>query len=463
MKFNILHILILIGGLSFLMTSCHKENITNTTETEVENPKTIDYPFFTGRVVDDFGKTQADIEVEIYQDGNLVGTVSTDKDGRYSTHKHKLAFKSPVTLYPKKEGLFSVLRRSKEVEETENKLDLRLMSLEGATITPKSEVYPGDTSLIKISGEIFTTSGNPAVADVFVGHEIVNISPTSWYAKGEFTMTDENGYYELYLPKDKELFFFAWEKHCGSTFLNTVTDFDKSPFEELGLTSEDRVLETLNNAIHETFIDRTVSATIKDCTGNPIADTEYYVRWRSENSYRSIKANTDANGLLEIPFIVCDNEINYEVLSSVPGFENAVIHKSSSEDNSVDLGDVIDCNQTVNISDIIISKMLCNDKLRFGSGKVVCKITQETDYTSYDIESFYINLADKITGSFSFHQDANGSIEVQSLEVLPENCTTTFSQNHIESISYDKEERKGEVKLNHESDGNTLELKFSLK
>jgi hypothetical protein len=235
--------------LVLVFSSCRKESLTPIDETETEDPKEIEGAFFKGIVTDENGGV-AGTKVEIYQHEKLVGTATTDGTGAFNTLNIPLVKDVHVTFAVRQSNNEV---KAKRVRENFGKSDIGTISLtENQMFDSKHEYLqnPGSNDLIVVSGYITDPMGNPANADVALLYDIVEVAPFTYETQGDGVITDENGYYELLMPKDQEFYYIAIQELCQPRLLtkNEVTILGGFPAELIGPFTEDVQLPLINKA-----------------------------------------------------------------------------------------------------------------------------------------------------------------------------------------------------------------------
>jgi hypothetical protein len=230
------------------LSSCRKESLIPIDETETEDPKEIEGAFFKG-IVKDANGVVAGTKVEVYQHEKLVGSATTDGTGAFNTLNIPLDKDAHVTFAVKQNNEIT----AKRVHENFGKSDIGTITLtENEMFSAKQEYLqnPGSNDLIVVSGYITDPMGNPANADVILLYDIVEVAPFTYESQGDGVTTDENGYYELLMPKDQEFYYIAIQELCQPRLLskNEVTLFDGFPAELIGPFTEDVQLPLINKA-----------------------------------------------------------------------------------------------------------------------------------------------------------------------------------------------------------------------
>jgi hypothetical protein len=235
------------------LSSCRKESLIPIDETETEDPKEIEGTFFKG-IVKDANGVVAGTKVEVYQHEKLVGSVTTDGTGAFNTLNIPLDKDAHVTFAVKQNNEVT----AKRIRENFGKSDIGIITLEENQLFNTKKQYlqnPGSNDLIVVSGYITDPMGNPAIADVVLLYDIIETAPFTYEAQGEGLSTDENGYYELLMPKDQEFYYYVQQSGCNPKVLTADEEriFDGFfPVQVVGPFSSDSVLPLLNNANPQT-------------------------------------------------------------------------------------------------------------------------------------------------------------------------------------------------------------------
>lgn len=235
----------------FLFSSCRKESLIPIDEIDTEDPTEIEGAFFKGTVADETGN-QPNILVDIYQHERKAGTVTTDQNGAFNTFGIPLDTIGHVTFAVKQSDNRI---KAKRVRPESRKTEIGTIFLDKENVIQTTQDYlenPGSNDLVVVSGYIKDPSGNPAQADVALLYDVSEPSPGEYYAEGEVTVSDENGYYEMLVPRDQEFYYFVQQTGCTPKLLSKdeVRIFDGFfPVEVIGPFSSDTELPALNNAI----------------------------------------------------------------------------------------------------------------------------------------------------------------------------------------------------------------------
>lgn len=337
MKIAFTRIYILL--LFLAIVGCQKEEITTDIITEMDDPTEIKGPVFTGLVVNEDGIAVANTDIEIYQGGELLGTTKSRNDGSYSTIDIPIKSSEDVHLFTKKDGMVSKL---KIVPAEQKEVNLNIYSQEGALFALDFD-SPGDTTLIKVSGNILTESNQPAAAIIFGLYDVVSQADGSVYASGSLVYTDEDGYYEYYVPNDRNSHFLAFERYCGKKWLSEEEDIVGNflATDLIEQNAQDTILPTIADANDLNLMDIAVSGVLLDCEGtSPIANDTFRMRVRDEQINSELfDIITDANGNFENTFKICSDILYYEIWT-----DDGLIYQSEAvEGTEVDLGSINKC------------------------------------------------------------------------------------------------------------------------
>ncbi|MCY7330271.1 MAG: carboxypeptidase-like regulatory domain-containing protein [Saprospiraceae bacterium] len=147
--------------LVLLTIACRKETITTDEKVIIQPPTGITATELSGVVRSSTGPL-ANAQVEVYQGETLVGTVSTDAQGKFSTAGLSLQLGATVTLYAKKADYVSTAKRLKATQPKVKDLKINVLLLSEALFPIKGYLNPADDDLIVVSGYVTDPTGAPA-------------------------------------------------------------------------------------------------------------------------------------------------------------------------------------------------------------------------------------------------------------------------------------------------------------
>jgi len=345
-------------ALLLLLTACRDEQIT--TEPPIvttDPPQEVEGAFFSGQVTNVNGEAISGL-IEIYQSGELAGSVISGADGSYNTLEIPLEVGSEVTFAIEEEAFVNNYRRIRSTSEPQIQ-NFRLIdsniNVNGSNVEYED---PGSDDLVKVYGTITDYSG-VAIPDLYVtiAHDIIHNGGISWSFPGNYEITDETGYFEALAPKDTELYFFSFvhselETECYPQINQIDTSvFGPLAFDKLGkLTEDTEVIENPDIRLSETNYE--LIGRFLDCDGNPVASGKVEVKVSFLNffdtwEWSSFETTTfGPNGEFSIEFDYCHRgEVKVELLAeSAEGFGIEDEYLTTTSDLAGDLGDLLACN-----------------------------------------------------------------------------------------------------------------------
>ncbi len=269
-----------------LFSSCQEDIIESQVNEEISDPIVVDNTSLSGRVLDTNGDVIADAAVELYQDGESIGQVFSDSQGEYNTSSITVdPFKSVVVKYQKEEYLEKYRSLTIEPEQSIKKdVILGTESLADGVDAEESALSNAlDTNLIKIYGYARFANGDPAVgAECRAIWDFESPIPNFVFiTRLARDYTDQDGYFELYVPKDSVLYFRSKTALNDNTF--NACEFYFNPDNpvadnilgevwnhvDLGIITEDTMLELDDTNVINSIM-TTVSGVAKYCDGSPV-------------------------------------------------------------------------------------------------------------------------------------------------------------------------------------------------
>lgn len=342
--------------LLMLFSSCHKESLTYIEETELESPKPIEGGFFKGIVTSPDGNV-GNVPVEIFQHEKLIGIKNTDASGVFNTFGLTLDTFGHVTFAVKHPNYNSAARR---VSGNNKKQDIGQISLSKDGDFPAGQPYlnnAGSNDLIVVSGYVKNTLGLPALAEVAIIYDIIEVSPSTYEISGDIISTDANGYYELLLPKDQEFYYFVVQSLCQPLLLtrDEVKIFGGNyPAETIGPFQTDTQLPLISNAKPD--VDGTEEQTVGffvgglQCNGELVNNGTIQGAFTKGSQTFNFKINALAFGLFWQNQTYCIKQANlnqpWKVNFTISDYENNKISEPFTFDlveENQDLGQVPVC------------------------------------------------------------------------------------------------------------------------
>ncbi len=276
--------LLLLVATTLIFQSCHEDTILTSIDEELENPTVVDGFFITGTITDMFGNPLRDTEVAIYQDGILIGTTYSDDEGSYTTASLDINPTLETILKYEKSDFQEKFRSFSFDQEEEIVKNVTLASEEvNASISESTLSTPLDTSLVLIYGYTRFSNGDP-VAGVQCRSvwEFIELTSNFFIFQGTSAdISDDDGYWEMYVPKDMSVFFQAlfgfgdFGSTCRFDFAPVLPLAPNSlgqlglPYIDLGQFQGDTEVIT-NPNVDLDLRNVTVSGKIERCDGSPI-------------------------------------------------------------------------------------------------------------------------------------------------------------------------------------------------
>ncbi len=318
--------------LLFIFSSCHKEEIIIDKKDVIDPPVEINNALFSGRIIHD-NNGVAGADIYIYQNGEKLGKVVSDQDGYYSTKDFELEIGKDVTFEIKtKEYLTKIRRESSDKIIYKNKNFVLYSSFSGAFDYNLPE-DPGDTNLVKIYGTLVDENGtylqNIGCNSIW---NVKKITPNEYTADGASDITDENGYFEILVPKYVYMYFFSFSKDSECPQFININDVDTIlfdfPLQEIGeLVSDFEVFSKKNFVLNQVSVD--LNGQFQDCSGIPINKGDVDITINTINSFNhiiyshAIHTKIDNDGNFNISTKLCkENRLKIEVLVTNDTYNN---------------------------------------------------------------------------------------------------------------------------------------------
>ena len=341
--------------LLFIFSSCHKEEIIIDKKEVIDPPIEINNALFSGRIIhDNIGVAGADIY--IYQKGEKLGKVVSDQDGYYSTKDIDLEIGKDVTFEIKTENYLTKIKRKalKKVQSEKVNFNLHLK-----TDNPLEKAFyledPGDTTLVKVFGTFTDINGNPITnAIVFALWDFVKTSPHSWQGYGSLDYTDDSGYFELLVKKEKEIYFHStkWEDVECSQVIN-VTDnktlIEGMELQYIGVIDNDfEIIERNDISFDKT--ENLIRGTFLNCDGTPVTSGEIKitVKMRLDTNYYSVVekytiTDFDSEGNFQIETSRCKKgDITFLIYGKTSD-EYSYYNEIPFQEGTIELGEIKAC------------------------------------------------------------------------------------------------------------------------
>ncbi len=266
--------LLFILGLC-LLASCREGEIIETNSTTVEHGE-LDGAFYQG-TIQSGNIPIVGAEINVYQSGELIGTTQSDTEGHYTTIDLNLKVGPEVTFEVLFDGYNQKVRRVESNQQVYNDLNLKLYS-QSENLLSSELAFPGDTTLVKIYGT-FTDENGQGIQGATCRSvwDIIEVVPgVQWTSNGGYERTDENGYFEMLVEQNKNIYF---QSHLYAMDCTTIlTEGDVLPglpssilwndFMDLGILNQStEILE--KEDIESDIFKSEIQGRFLDCEGSP--------------------------------------------------------------------------------------------------------------------------------------------------------------------------------------------------
>ena len=312
------YIILLLGTLIFL-SSCRKESSIIIDEIDTTEETELEATVFSGQI-SDREENGLQASIDIYQNENLIGKVTTDTEGKYITDDLFIEPNEEVTLDIYSVGFKNKYRRFSKDIGLHQDLNYTLVSNEDAVGAPVQFLEnPGSKELIKVHKTLTDVYGQP-VPNIFnsVSYDIEQISPNWYNSKGGFDISDENGYIEVLVPAGEEYFHSAAQFiddtniDCYNNYYNSDTTLFSNYFTQqyLGIITEDyEITDYPEIAIHPTSY--SIDGTLLNCDNTPLTSGFATLRITyGEGTFPNVQSfpisNFDAEGNFQVDFDICN-------------------------------------------------------------------------------------------------------------------------------------------------------------
>lgn len=267
--------------MSILHLGCHKDLIITDISDVTDSPAEIGSVNIEGVIKDYNGVNLPNTTVSVFQNNLKAGMILSDNVGRYSTSTIPLDPDLPLTIEFQKNNLNIKYRRilpgSDEI--------ITINPVMGKSTQPDIQIdnfvfqNPSDSNLVKIYGFTKLADGTPVKGvKCSAVWDFTTFGNGLMIHQNSRDYTDENGYFELLVPKNTEIFFNVtyiryYEDplgQCHIEFQNlTPNTLEKWNFNHLGIIQADKQI-LLREDISLDLIMVTVKGKALFCNGNPV-------------------------------------------------------------------------------------------------------------------------------------------------------------------------------------------------
>lgn len=460
MNMYIFTVLLLFIGLF----SCHKEEILINKKDVIDPATKVNNALISGRVIyDDEGVANA--EIFIYQKGMMLGKVVSDQGGYYSTEGVELEIGYDVTFEIKSTELSINYKRITIENQKYENINFIMFDKGTGNLKFSPLPNPGDTSLVLVYGTLKNIYGDPIVgAFCSVRWGFYEVQGLSWKSEGINTVTDENGYFELLVNQDVELYFysvlFIGNSSCGS-FLNfgeyspSTNPFAPKIYQNVGKIYSDFEIMGRDDLEVEKS-ETTIVGKFLNCSGNPATNgvIKHYFVTELENGlrlYRQFNSrNIHFDGSFKIKNGTCHIGEHFIHLRFINSDSLGTTIDIPYKKGEIDIGTVRACDDfhnTPSFMTIKIGDLYSSDKIPLIKEKYLKGLHLEgkriINSTSYWLSKHVISdkakLGENVFSLFSFgniepwgFKAENGEIKINITEITTNRMSGTF-QGEVET------------------------------
>jgi hypothetical protein len=274
---------IILLSLTLIFSGCHEDKITDDTTEVINPPDKIGTVNIEGITKNIDGVILRNTEISVYQNNKKVGTVFSNNDGFYTIKTLPIDPDQDVTLEYKKDDL-SIKYRRFTVGNSEKIISNPLLGkAESADVTQVDTplANPSDTNFVKLYGYTLLADGTPVRGVNCHAAWDFQILGTAgfWVKEGNRDFSDENGYFEILVPKNKSIYFNTsylrypeelWGQ-CYIEFQNIVSNpLEKWRYNLLGNFSKDQEI-FLRNDINIELNMVVIKGRALYCDGTPLS------------------------------------------------------------------------------------------------------------------------------------------------------------------------------------------------
>ena len=273
---------IILLSLSTIFLGCHKDQITSDTTEVINPPDKIGIVNIEGITKNIDGVILRNTEVSVYQNNKKVGTVYSNQDGFYTTKTLPIDPEQDVTLEYKKDEL-SVKYRRFTVGNSEKIISNPLLGKAEQEDVSQEDGYlanPSDSNFVKIYGYTLLADGTPVrgVSCSGIWDYQILLNEYLYSYEGTKDFSDENGYFELLVPRGKEIFFNTFYLRypestfgqCNIQFQNLQSNpLENWKYNQLGIFDNDHQIQLRNDIVID-LIMVTVKGRALNCNGTPL-------------------------------------------------------------------------------------------------------------------------------------------------------------------------------------------------
>ena len=421
------YILILFATL--FLASCGEDIIEQSETTEVI--KTDVDSYVTGKVTDVNGNPIADVQIQLIQNREIIGEITSDSDGSYSTLGEIVDLSEDLILAYTKESYSQKFRTYDDLSSNDViEKDVTMGQFDSSSTDSLYNLLfgPLDSTFVKIYGYAKYADGSPAegVSSRAVW-DFTDFGGLTLIRQFGDDYSDSDGYWEIYVAKDKEVFLQSLLTIGEDGLIFGVCQFNMNPdfpptsnalgdrFVDLGSLSEDTEI-FLSEEHQVSYISSTISGIALDCNGSPITAgnvAALFAFGTVENPAIPVAVTSlddytfGPNGEFEITLTTCEKDFGFGLIAEViitDTISNFSGRKAALLEENIDMGSVQLCE---NLNDFPDEMTLNFDSetIAFDSGDDNISSGQGTFWTGFSfvendiLTSFFLGMEDFSLGN----------------------------------------------------------------
>lgn len=278
--------LYVLFSIVFLLTSCNKDSVLINKKIEISPPQEIDGALIQGTIKTITGEKLEGVSIEIYQRDKKIGRVYSDNEGKYSTRDVGIRLDMPVTLKYNKNDYEKKYRRF-DFEQNSIQNSNLIMGIESDSSGVNSDdfelINPSDTNLVKLFGYAKLADGTPVsgVRCKMVWKYYISTSHNLWIKEYIIDYTDEDGYFEILVPKRKDIYIKAIKNRypeqkfsfCQVYFsdMNPTGELSDWHYMNLGVFTKDSNIDLKDDNVFEVLRTNITGKALR-CDGTPVVN-----------------------------------------------------------------------------------------------------------------------------------------------------------------------------------------------
>ena len=350
---KLLYISLLFG---FIISACHKEEITNIHDEITDPPIIKNGSVYLGKVQSEINVGLPNTLINIYQNGAKIGSVTTDEQGNYTTGDLEIFTDKDVIFEIEKDKFYRKVRKFTPKEGYQKGQDFILYQQHQNQFLDVPAFLLTDTNLVKVYGTLTDIDGNPIEGAMTIAlwgfPDLISLN-------GAFDISDANGYFEFLVKKDKEIFLVSLleglSQDCQIFFNRNDSGTGAYPnvpngFQHIGKLDSDMEF------IEKDDLDIDVSTTILhgkllNCDGTPV--TSGNVEARITTTVTHGGSTITHTGIFLTDYFDNQGQFSLTVRTCGNGDEDIAIRGLTDDNYGVDLVFVYQGEETIDLGNLL--------------------------------------------------------------------------------------------------------------